>query len=505
MNASITASMLYDYVQCPHRVYLDIFGDPNRRDPISAFVQLLWERGSAFERETIEKLQIPFENHRVYSAEENEQLTLEAMKRGDSLIYGGRIRIGNLLGEPDLISKRLSGYVAGDIKSGAGFEGMSEESDGKPKKHYAVQLGLYTDILDKLGFSYGHNPFVWDINGEEVIYELDSPMGKRDKTSLWEFYESCLETVSLIVEQKKKTRPALCSMCKLCHWRSFCKVQLKGMDDLSLIPELGRSRRDAMSSHFKNLGDLADCDLTDFIHGNKSVIPGIGSRMLETFQERAKLLNQPDTGPYLRDKIILSQSETELFFDVETEPMRDICYLHGFVERRNSDSQTEKYIAFYANQPTPDDERSAFEEAWDYIQSCQPCVIYYYSPYERTTWRKLQKRYPDVMTEVNLENMFSPDFAVDLYLNVVKSKTEWPTNDYSIKTLATYLGFKWRDKEPSGAASIEWYHRWVETGDAAILQRIIDYNEDDCIAMRVLLDAIKDLPIERMVSCSCQV
>jgi predicted RecB family nuclease len=48
-----------------------------------------------------------------------------------------------------------------------------------------------------------------------------------------------------------------------------------------------------------------------------------------------------------------------------------------------------------------------------------------------------------------------PDAAVDLYLDVVRSETEWPTYDYSIKTLATYLNFKWRDKEPSGAASIE--------------------------------------------------
>jgi predicted RecB family nuclease len=96
------------------------------------------------------------------------------------------------------------------------------------------------------------------------------------------------------------------------------------------------------------------------------------------------------------------------------------------------------------------------------------CLIYYYSLYEKTTWRKLQKRYPDVMTEADLENMFSPDVAMDLYLGVVKSKTEWPTSDYSIKMLATYLNFKWRDKEPSGAASIEWYHRWVESGDLAI-------------------------------------
>ena len=86
---------------------------------------------------------------------------------------------------------------------------------------------------------------------------------------------------------------------------------------------------------------------------------------------------------------------------------------------------------------------------------------------------------------------------MDLYLDAVKSKTEWPTYDYSIKTLANYLGFKWRDKQPSGAASIEWYHRWVDTGDATIRRRILDYNEDACIAMRVLLEAIQGLSISR--------
>ena len=82
---------------------------------------------------------------------------------------------------------------------------------------------------------------------------------------------------------------------------------------------------------------------------------------------------------------------------------------------------------------------------------------------------------------------------MDLYHDVVRSKTEWPTHDYSIKTLAQYLGFTWRDTDPSGAASIEWYHRWVETGDEAIRRRILEYNHDDCVATRVLMDAVRRL------------
>jgi len=33
----------------------------------------------------------------------------------------------------------------------------------------------------------------------------------------------------------------------------------------------------------------------------------------------------------------------------------------------------------------------------------------------------------------------------NLYNDVVKKVTEWPTRDYSIKTLAKFLGFNWRD------------------------------------------------------------
>jgi predicted RecB family nuclease len=83
--------------------------------------------------------------------------------------------------------------------------------------------------------------------------------------------------------------------------------------------------------------------------------------------------------------------------------------------------------------------------------------------------------------------------SIDLYNDVVMPATEWPTNDHSIKTLAKYLGFEWRDQNPSGAASIEWYGRWIDTKDQTTKQRILDYNEDDCRTTRVLVDGIRDL------------
>src|ERR1700676_1660211 len=99
----VTASTLYDLVHCPQRVALDAFGDASKRDEINPFVRLLWDRGTLFERETIAKLQLPFVDLSGFQDDEKEQKTLEAMLRGEPLIYGGRIRADDLLGNPDLL------------------------------------------------------------------------------------------------------------------------------------------------------------------------------------------------------------------------------------------------------------------------------------------------------------------------------------------------------------------------------------------------------------------
>jgi len=78
--------MLYDLVQCPHRVTMDLFEDFAKRDPINPFVQLLWEKGNAFEREVIEGLQVPFVNLRFFSDQEREKHN----RQGDEEVACGK-------------------------------------------------------------------------------------------------------------------------------------------------------------------------------------------------------------------------------------------------------------------------------------------------------------------------------------------------------------------------------------------------------------------------------
>ena len=491
MVASITASMLYDLVACPHRVTMDVFGDPVERDDSNPFVQLLWERGALHEREVIEGLSVPYLDLSPFAGDEKERLTTEAIARGELLIYGGRIQIDDLLGDPDLLRKEGDGYVAGDIKSGAGEEGGEDLT--KPKKHYAVQLGLYTDILERKGIGAGRRGFIWDIEGKEVIYDFTLAYGARSPRTLWDDYLTYLSQAQAIVGETSKTLPAYGGICKLCHWYNACLTRLSKADDLTLIPELGRAKRDTMKDQVGSIAEFAACDPEALIAGKKTRFAGIGPDTLRKFHARARLLSEDGSRPYLKQPVSLPAADRELFFDIEVDPMRDLCYLHGFVERKNGDNETERFVGVFAEEATEEAERQAFAEAWDYIQKNQPCAIYYYSKYERTIYPKLQQKYHEVCTAEELEGLFNPERTIDLYYDVVLKATEWPTHDFSIKTLARYLGFRWRDTNPSGAASIEWFHRWIETGDPEIRQRILDYNEDDCRATRVLLDGIRRL------------
>jgi predicted RecB family nuclease len=302
-----------------------------------------------------------------------------------------------------------------------------------------------------------------------------------------------LEVRKLLTREMVST-PAAASVCKLCVWRSACLAEVRTADDLTLLPELGRTRRDALREAFPTVHALAEADVTRYIRGARTEFPGVGPDTLQKLQARARLAVTPQAQPYFREPVALPAARQELYFDIETDPLRELCYLHGFVLREDGDAATERFVAFFAEPETADAERDAFAAAWGFLREHADAVVVYYSKYERTVYRDLQKKYPEVCSREAVDALFTSARAFDLYFDAVK-KSEWPTLDHSVKTLAKYCGFAWRDTDPSGASSIQWFDEWVTTRDPAIQRRILDYNEDDCVAMRVVLDRMRRMRV----------
>jgi predicted RecB family nuclease len=494
MNTRITASQLYSHLSCPHRVAMDASGDPALRDEVSPFVQLLWEKGVAHEQALVAGLGVPCLDLSPLSGEAKEAATREAIARREPLIYSGRLSVHELLGEPDLLRLEDGGYVAIDIKSGAGREAGEGEEEGPLRKRYGVQLALYTDILEQMGLSAGRHGYILDVKGVEVRYDLAEPLGPRSGC-LWDLYLKTRAAVRATLAAPEASSPASCSACKQCVWHSACFARLEREQDLTLVPELGRAARDALHEEFPTLRHLARADVEQYIEGERTAFHRVGAKMLRRFRRRAALLLQQHAQPCLTRAMDWPEAGVELFFDIETDPLRQLCYLHGFMIRERGDTANEHYEGIFAADTSDAAEREAFASAINVFRRHPDALVLHYSAYERTEYHRLATRHPEVATPEQVEALFNPPRALDLYQDVVRPGSEWPTHDFSIKSLARYCGFEWRDVDPSGASSIEWFDRWARTRDPRFRQRLLAYNEDDCRAMRVLLDRLKSLPV----------
>lgn len=218
-------------------------------------------------------------------------------------------------------------------------------------------------------------------------------------------------------------------------------------------------------------------------------LKGVGESTLTKMIARARLMKSRGE-PVFYSKFDFPEVSTELFFDIETDPTQDFVYLHGFWVR---DAAGERFQHFTATEISPENERDFWKRSIDLMLSfpADDVAIYYYSAYERTTYRQLQRRYPDVIGEADLEALFARPNMIDLYSDFILKETDWPLGSYGIKAIAQYLKFKWRDKTPSGALSIKWYNDYLTNRDEALLNRVLMYNEDDCKATYVVKDYLK--------------
>ena len=316
-------------------------------------------------------------------------------------------------------------------------------------------------------------------------------MGARNPQSWWQFYLDTKAKAVSLMKNEVQNKPAYSGKCKLCPWYASCKKWIKQNDDPTMIFYVGRAVRDVL---FKDLEiesyqELINIDVDRVLErkkNEKGFLNRIGKDSLEKAIKRSRIMKE-NGQPIIYSSPIFPNTSFDLFFDIEDDPTQAFVYLHGVYERSLNG---ERFVSFVAEEKTDESEREAWLNFWNYIRSLpkDDFTVYYYSHHEKTTYHQMSKKYPGVVSDEELEWFFSPEKAVDLYSDVVLKNTDWPLMSYSLKEIAQYLKFSWRDKSPSGAMSIEWFNKYLETKDKKDMDRILLYNEDDCKATMVIKD-----------------
>ena len=467
----ISASRLRDFLLCPHRVYLDEFGDDSLRDPESEFEKLLWEQGMLHEERALAELNLSVAEIRGKDFNECERETRGLMLGGEELIYQGCLSTDSLAGKPDLLEKTDGEsnlgpyhYVPIEMKSGSAY---ADEESKRLKQDYVLQLSLYADMLEKVQGARPKIGKIIDKDFEVVTVELEEFRAA---------YDECLEDIQGLLSGKTTSDPCIASLCKQCHWWTVCFNWAREREDVSLIYRVNRPKRDALRRNgVETIKELAALEKKSAL----PVVEGISPRALRQFIRRASVVLKGK--PVLHSPVEFPKANLELFFDIETDPLEDVCYLYGIVERTASGS---RYVSFFAD--SLEGEKKAWNEFWEYVSGLADFQVYHYSAYEKTFLRRLNERYgcDKKLFESFLER------CIDLFYGAVDRCTDWPSHSYSIKLVSKCLGFKYSEAEPGGIKAALWYRDYLKDpkGNLALKDEIIKYNREDCEAMILLKD-----------------
>jgi predicted RecB family nuclease len=450
----LTGEHFYRFFQCPHWIWYDIYGDPAKKGKSSPLLDMIYKHGLRHEREIVKSRHFDEINPELFKdLDEAFFATVELMKKGKN-IYHGVLMDQHWVGIPDLLEARP---VEPGMKSNFGdhyYVVYDVKSTKEIRDEYKFQLVFYSLILERLQGILPKEAYIINTDGEERSFIIDDFL---------DYFHLTREVIEKILDGEKPA-PFLKSGCKHSPWYAMCIEEAEGCNDVSLIYKLSQAdQRRLYDAGIKTVKDLADMELNDF----RARFEDWPFDKIMRFHNQANVLMSGE--PKILKKSEFPKVETEIYFDIESDPTRGIDYLLGLLIKKGEKVEYKYFLA-------KDDHRE--EDVWnqflDYLESLDDFVIYHYSFYEREVFDRLSNKYGISLT---LQNKFR-DHTIDLHRMAIEAVI-LPLYFYSLKDIAKYLGFKWQAEDAGGAESVVWYDEWLEKKDPKMLEKILRYNEDD--------------------------
>lgn len=464
----------------------------------------------------ITAIKVPACDRSDRSKRRREILTVGALKAGVKVIWNARLPFVNgRIGEPDAIvdglpvdvkhHRSLEGKAGAKAQKVSSLDTLSLADaadafmgEGTPSKSDSLQLAHYIRMMEDLGLIADDAPRWGGIIGKEldVVWRpLDAPTFRGKKSAL-DLYDESYQTVRNVADAAivapdngPLVPPVWRAECKECPWRTVCHDELVDTDHISLLPGLTPTR---VQAHTEN-GITTRRQLARL--APETIEPRYAR---EIDQARVTVTNKVHKA---RGVEFVSVPRATFELDIDIEDANGQCYLIGVADtwhrKENGSVKSRTDFHFFQDWTRTDDgEARIFAEFWAYLMKMDAKATanrwgfkaYHYTDHETRYFRHLATKHvgkPGIPTMEDLNAFLDSNKWIDLH-KILSTELIWPTEDHTLKTLARYTGFDWRDEAPGGANSMAWFA--TATGEdpeevrLAAQKRILAYNEDDVLA-----------------------
>jgi predicted RecB family nuclease len=255
--------------------------------------------------------------------------------------------------------------------------------------------------------------------------------------------------------------------CRICEFRDRCRDQAIREDNLSLLRGVGKET----VKRYARKGVLT---LTQLAH---------------TFRPRRRG-KRADTPPKLRDHALhalairdqtiyvfgapkLPTAPARIYLDMEGDPEEGFTYLIGFVVY---DGEHVERHSLWSDDRKGEPE--IFSKFLDIVARYDAPRLYCYDNYERSFIARMRRQF---QRKKRIDAVLD---ALTNVLTVIYPHFYFPTYSNGLEEVAGCLGCRWTEPDASGIESVVWRKNWERTGDASWKARLIQYNLEDCDALR---------------------
>jgi predicted RecB family nuclease len=451
----------------PFGLWHDRYGDPRLRDPEDEYTLFLKEQGLRVEKELLLKRHERFTDLKNLSFEAAVTQTKQLLKYGHVIIYSGALESEGLglRARPDVIQVERGRCVIEEYKLA-----------GTPDETHEIQALVYAYLLRK---GYG-----MECESQVVSRRNETFPIPYDETRVEEAVRRAREVIA-------RERPPYPVYNSRSRWKKLQNKTAHDLQDITLAWNVGA----AHAEKFHRMGVHTLDDLSRLDPNALRTIKGLGPKKVPQILNSVKsqlLKKVIRVGPYIP---IENRPGVELFLDLEgtgelfqDDPDWNCIYLIGLIPR--SGGREGAYRSYMAGRP--ENEKATLAGFYDDLRKeSRRYRLYHWDHYERTQLRKASERHGllddfNALVLPHLEDLCKA--AQESYV--------LPTPGYSIKVVAPYFGFKWRQDASEVDAmksAMIWYKQAVEGGSGQGLEKILRYNEDDCRAMIVVMDEFEKL------------
>jgi predicted RecB family nuclease len=263
--------------------------------------------------------------------------------------------------------------------------------------------------------------------------------------------------------------------CRICEFYCTCLSTAKEADDLSLLTSLKE----------KDITKLYNRGIFTVTQYSYSFKPRRKRKRAKHYVKKhlpdLQALSIRNSIIYVYERPSLPEQNRRIYIDVEGDPFEDYYYLIGVLI---ADEIGIKQHSFWADDKSH--ESAIFEQLYGLLSSNTDFLLYHYGNYEMKVFRKLQRQLAKYGAP-NLQNLFHKTFNVRscIYGNIY-----FPTYSNTLKDIAGYFGFRCSSENASGLQSVVWRKKWEQSQDNALKDRLIQYNQEDCLALKIVTEAI---------------